>query len=107
MDKIKTLEEFDAAYTVPIHGYKSVTQFQEANSAKLFIPEIRLPTMLLMAKDDPFFPEKCYPMDLAKDSDYFFLETSEQGGHVGFVEFNEEEEYWYEKRLARWLEKFI
>jgi predicted alpha/beta-fold hydrolase len=56
------------------------------------------------AKDDPFLSEGCFPEPEARASEWLHLEVPEQGGHVGFVSFNDDGEYWSERRAGEFLE---
>ena len=46
---------------------------------------IRVPTLLLNARNDPFLPLECFPEAEARANPMLFLETPARGGHVGFV----------------------
>ncbi|MCW3467334.1 YheT family hydrolase [Chitinophaga nivalis] len=96
-DKIKSFRQFDDRYTAPIHGFKDALTYWEHCSSKKYLADIRIPTLLINAKDDPFLGSGCFPYDIAGNSPYFHLETPYSGGHVGFVKFGEDF-YWSEKR---------
>ena len=54
------------------------------SSAKAFLPAIRVPTLLVNARDDPFLPEAALPAE-REVSAAVRLEFPARGGHVGFV----------------------
>ena len=81
---IKTLKDFDDVYTAPAHGFKNALDYYEKASSFEFLPEIRIPTFILNAKNDSFLHGHCYPHDYATSSKSLFLEIPEHGGHVGF-----------------------
>jgi hypothetical protein len=104
---IQSIREFDALYTAPIHGFLSAQDYYERSSAKQFLKDIRIPTLIIHAKDDPFMTTEVLPK---KDeiSPYITLEISEKGGHVGFVEGTLlKPEYWLEKRVVSFFELFF
>lgn len=101
--KIKNFMEYDRIYTAPIHGFNSAEEYWDKCSSRQFIPDIRIPTLLLNAKDDPFLGKDCFPYEEAQHSEYFFLETSKHGGHVGFIDFRKKGSYWSEKRTLEFL----
>jgi predicted alpha/beta-fold hydrolase len=68
--------------------------------------EIRLPTLLVNSLDDPFLAKECYPFATAENSTFFHLETPKNGGHVGFVSFNNGGTYYSERRAIEFLNSF-
>jgi predicted alpha/beta-fold hydrolase len=104
---VVTLKDFDDRYTAPLHGFKDADDYYARASSLPFLKSIRVPTLLLNAKDDPFLAEPCYPVSDARDNSHLFLETPDHGGHVGFLAFNKEGEYWSEKRVGTFLEDAI
>ena len=102
-EKIRSFREFDERYTAPLHGFSDALDYYEKCSSGPYLPGIQRPTLLINALDDPFFPEECYPYEAAANSDYFHLETPRWGGHVGFVIFHNNGEYWHETRVAQFI----
>lgn len=45
---------------------------------------IRIPALMVNAKNDPFLGSDCYPATEAENSERFHLEIPMAGGHVGF-----------------------
>lgn len=100
---IQTFKEFDERYTAPIHGFSNAEDYWAKCSCKQFLPEIKIPVLLISAQDDPFLAEGCYPVKEAADSPYLFLEMPKWGGHAGFVDFKTTGEYWHETRVATFI----
>lgn len=95
LKQIRSLLDFDHLYTARAHGYKDAWEYYEKNSCLQFLPGISRPALILNALNDTFLSESCYPFDLAKKSEYIYLETPDHGGHVGFyrpgnIYYNEE-----------------
>ncbi len=103
LDGIRTFAQFDERYTAPLHGFKGAQDYWEKSSSRQFLRGITIPTLLVTSADDPFLGPSCYPFDEAAASPCFFLETPRYGGHVGFVAFNPEREYWSEQRAVAFL----
>jgi len=82
--KARNLEEFDDAFTAPVHGFKNASDYYQQNSMVDRLDEIDIPLYILSALDDPFFDSTYYPYELAEASDNIFLETPQHGGHCGF-----------------------
>jgi predicted alpha/beta-fold hydrolase len=104
LDAMRTFREFDGAYTAPLHGFASAHEYWTQASCGPSLLRIPVPALLVNALDDPFLPAACFPREEAEASGPFFLETPEHGGHVGFISFAADGEYWSERRAAEFLE---
>jgi len=104
-NQLRNFKDFDDRYTAPIHGFKNAEDYWRKSSCKPFLKGISVPTLLINARNDPFLAEGCYPSKEAAENPYLHLETPTYGGHVGFVCFNKDREYWSETRAAHFLKK--
>ncbi|WP_018477235.1 YheT family hydrolase [Pontibacter roseus] len=95
--------EFDEKFTAPIHGFTSADDYYNRVSSRQFLKQIEVPTLLVNAKNDPFLSESCFPLEEAQHNPYFYLETPEDGGHVGFAEDLRNNVYYSEARAVRFL----
>lgn len=102
--QIKTFRHFDDRYTAPIHGFKDAQDYWQQSSCKPVLKDIRVPALLVNAKNDPFLAEACFPYEEAKASEWLHLEVPKSGGHVGFIEVNFAQDYWMEKRVMQFVE---
>ncbi len=82
-----TFREFDNLYTAPIHGFKDAEDYWTQASSKPWLNRIGVPTLMINARNDPFFPGDALP-EREEVSDSVTLEYPESGGHVGFVSGN-------------------
>lgn len=105
LERIRTFYEWDDRFTAPLHGFRDADDYYSQCSSLRHAHEIRVPTLLVSAKDDPFLSQSCYPEQVASQSDSLYLEMPSHGGHVGFVE-RTDEFYWSEKRLAIFAREF-
>jgi len=87
----------------PLNGFYDADTYYRAASSKRFLPEVAVPTLLVNAANDPFLPAACDPKEVATRHDRLTLEIPESGGHVGFVSFGADGEYWSERRAASFL----
>lgn len=76
-------------------------------SSAQFLANIRVNTLLVQAKDDPFLSPSCYPRETAAASGFLHLEIPRYGGHVGFVQQNSANLYWSEERAGLFLEEIL
>lgn len=103
LSRIRTFQEFDDRFTAPIHGFKDAADYWRKNSCRQFLPTIRVPTLLINARNDPFLGQDCYPDEEAAGSDVFHFESPATGGHVGFPTSGNDGECWTETRVAEFL----
>ena len=87
LEQAKTLFEFDDAVTSPLHGFDGASDYYHRSSSVHYISDIRLPTLLISARDDPFLPPSVLDTvaKVSRRSAYLLLEITHSGGHVGFV----------------------
>ena len=81
--RCKTLYDFDALYTAPIHGFPSAMAYWQQCSCRPVLPNVRVPLLLLNAKNDPFLPAWALPGE-SEMSSWVTGEFPEEGGHIGF-----------------------
>ena len=89
---VRDFDEFDTQYTAKLHGFEDATDFYEQASPHTRLKDIRVPTFILNAANDPLLGKECYPIEFANGSSELFLEIPNRGGHTGFTipgsEFN-------------------
>jgi hypothetical protein len=80
----RDLYEFDNVFTAPLHGFKSTEDYWARASAKPHLHRIRIPALVINAKNDPFLPASALP-GLHEGGPHVLLEHPAHGGHVGFA----------------------
>jgi predicted alpha/beta-fold hydrolase len=103
ISKIKTIEEFDDRYTAPLHGFAGALDYYSKCSSLYFLDSIKVPALIVNAKNDPFLSEDCYPEQRLKNHPSIVFESPERGGHVGFAQFSPKGLYWSEQRVLSFL----
>jgi uncharacterized protein len=85
--RAKTFYAFDHHFTAALNGFKGADEYYAKSSCQGYIPNIKIPTLLISALDDPFLPNGsgCYPINEAHGNPNFTLELQKHGGHLGFV----------------------
>lgn len=101
LEQIKTLYEFDNAYTAPLHGFKSANDYYAQCQSGNYILAIQTPTLMIAATNDPILPKACIPYEHAQANEHTLLLVSNYGGHVGFPSF--QTEYWHETMACNFL----
>jgi predicted alpha/beta-fold hydrolase len=80
----QTLYAFDNVFTAPLHGFRGTDDYWDRASAKPGLTRVRVPALVLNARNDPFIPATCLPTQ-DQVSEHVKLWQPEQGGHVGFA----------------------
>jgi uncharacterized protein len=79
----RDLYEFDNVFTAPLHGFAGTDDYWSRGSAKPHLHRIRIPALVLNARNDPFVPAECLP-SAGEVGTHVTLWQPAQGGHVGF-----------------------
>jgi len=79
-----TLREFDDLVTAPLHGFQNTDDYWTRASSKPGLKNIRVPVLVINARNDPFLPAAALPRP-GEVSGTVTLEQPDEGGHVGFV----------------------
>ena len=82
--RVRTLYEFDNLFTAPLHGFRDTDDYWARASAKPRLSHIRIPALVVNARNDPFVPAASLPgpQDVGR---HVTLWQPAHGGHVGFA----------------------
>lgn len=83
MRAVRDLYEFDNLFTAPLHGFRDTEDYWARASAKPHLHRIRIPALVLNARNDPFVPAWSLPSQ-AEVGPHVTLWQPAHGGHVGF-----------------------
>jgi predicted alpha/beta-fold hydrolase len=83
--RARTMFTFDDAFTAPVHGFAGALDYWQRASAKPHLKRLRVPALLLNARNDPFVPGDSLPQ-AADAGPMVTLWQPASGGHVGFVD---------------------
>lgn len=83
MRAARDLRGFDDVFTAPLHGFAGVDDYYARASAKPALADIRVPALVLNARNDPFLPAEALPT-AAEVGPCVTLWQPAHGGHVGF-----------------------
>jgi hypothetical protein len=95
----RTMRAFDDLFTAPLHGFRDADDYWVRASSAPWLSEIRVPTLLLNARNDPFLPTAALERASARASDRVVLEFPRSGGHAGFPGRNQ----WLARRVLDFL----
>jgi predicted alpha/beta-fold hydrolase len=86
-------------YTAPLHGFRDADDYWRRASSAPWLAQIRVPTLVLNAKNDPFLPRSALESAARKASSDVVLEFPATGGHAGFPG----REHWLARRVLEFL----
>ena len=78
------LYAFDNLYTAPVHGFRDTDDYWHRGSAKPHLHRIRIPGLVLNARNDPFVPAASLPGP-HEVGRHVTLWQPAHGGHAGFA----------------------
>jgi len=102
----RTFWEFDDAVTAPLHGFRDAAHYYEQSSSIRFIEDVRVPTLLFSATDDPFTPPEVLTTisSLVAATPTIVTDFTPNGGHVGWIEGSLWPSHYYmESRIIEYL----
>lgn len=101
----KSLFDIDELYTSRAHGFKNALDYYAKSSSLKFLPKIKIPTLMINAKNDAFLSESSSPVEVAETNPNFYMEMPDYGGHVGFLQ---KKTYSYsEERSLEFLSSYL
>lgn len=106
--RARTFAEYDRAVTAPLNGFADERDYWARASSAPYLRQIRLPTLLLSALDDPIVPAAALP-DPAKLPPGVRAEFVRRGGHAAFLEgrWPWRVESWAERRAVGFLTRLV
>jgi predicted alpha/beta-fold hydrolase len=103
--RIWTVRQFDEAYTAPHHGFRDAEDYYHRASAMRVIDRIRVPALILTAKDDPFVPVEPFQHPSVTGNPRVTTVVTAYGGHCAFVAHptRDYDGYWAEEEVVRFV----
>lgn len=85
LDAIRTVRQFDAAYTAPYFGFESAEDYYHRAAALRVIDRIEVPALVITAEDDPFVPYQSFRDPAIASNPHVTVVVARHGGHCGFL----------------------
>jgi predicted alpha/beta-fold hydrolase len=102
LDKVRTVYEFDDKITAPYFGFGTADNYYATQSSNQFIAGIRIPTLLVQAKDDPLIPFEVFSHPGIQSNPNVRLLAVDHGGHLGFLS-NRAPRFWVDRIIMEWI----
>ena len=103
LSSIRTVREFDEAYTAPHFGFRDADDYYHRAAAMRLVERIRIPTLIITAADDPFVPIAPFQSPALTRNPHITVVITQHGGHCGFrarAEGTEDDGYWAENAVV-------
>jgi hypothetical protein len=103
LGRVRTVRQFDEAYTAPHHGFHDAADYYHRASAMRVIDRIRVPTLIVTSEDDPFVPPAPFREPFVASNPNLTVVITASGGHCAYVERGGAgyDGYWAEREIVR------
>ncbi len=104
LPKIRTIYDFDDYYTARQFGFGTADNYYRTQSSNQFLEKIRVPALVVVAKDDPLVPFTSYDHPAFTQNPHLRLVAVERGGHLGFIA-RRRPRFWLDGLVLDWLQE--
>jgi uncharacterized protein len=101
---LRTVRDVDEQMTAPSFGFENAGHYYRTQSAIGYLDGIRVPTLILQAKDDTFIPSILFEADELRRNPWIGLVMTEHGGHLGFVARGSPR-FWADHAVLDWIQE--
>jgi predicted alpha/beta-fold hydrolase len=82
--RIRKIREWDTKIVAPRFGFRDAEHYYQSVSVAPWLPEMRLPSLLVYARQDPIVPDHVVAAALGQVTNKTLVRWQERGGHMGF-----------------------
>ncbi|MGI8990326.1 MAG: YheT family hydrolase [Bryobacteraceae bacterium] len=100
----RSLYDFDDQITAPSFGFGNAENYYRTQSANGFLDRIRVPTLMIQAKDDTFIPFETYHHPAFHANPFLRLIATDYGGHLGFLS-RDGKRFWVDETVMEWIDR--
>jgi predicted alpha/beta-fold hydrolase len=102
LNDVKTIWDFDDRFTAPLFGFGTAASYYATQSALRYLDAIRIPTLVICAKDDPLVPFEIYDHAAFRSNPALTLLATKHGGHLGFLS-RHRRRFWLDRVALDWI----
>jgi predicted alpha/beta-fold hydrolase len=103
---LRTIVELDDRFTAPSFGFDGAAHYYCTQSAIGYLEGIRIPALLIQAKDDTFIPFMIYQSAALRAHPAIELVATEYGGHLGFLG-RRPHRFWVDEAIMEWIQNRV
>lgn len=97
-----SLMDIDDRITAPSFGFHGARHYYNTQSAIRFLDGIRVPVLLIQAKDDTFIPFEVFDAAAVRTNPWVELLAPSHGGHLGFIG-RAPRRFWADGVIMEWI----
>jgi predicted alpha/beta-fold hydrolase len=94
--------QIDDRITAPSFGFGDALNYYKTQSSARYLDAIRVPVLLIQAKDDTFIPFGVFESQAVKSNPNIELIATEYGGHLGFIG-HRPHRFWVDAEIMEWI----
>lgn len=102
LERVQTILDFDERFVAPRNGFADARDYYAQNHARQFLGDVRVPTLLMHAQDDPWIPSTTYLDYPWSRNPHLEALLPRGGGHVGF-HARDDRVPWHDRCLGLFL----
>jgi uncharacterized protein len=106
LNSVRSIREFDDRFTAPLFGFGTAETYYATQSSARYLHAIRVPALVICAKDDPLVPFEIYNHPAFRSNSALTLLVAEHGGHLGFLS-RQKPRFWADHAALDWIDGVI
>jgi uncharacterized protein len=106
LNMVRDIWGFDDRYTGPLFGFGNAETYYRTQSAQQFLHRIRIPALVIQAKDDPMIPFEVFEHPAFRNNPALELLAVPHGGHLGFLS-RRRPRFWLDEIVVNWIERRV
>jgi predicted alpha/beta-fold hydrolase len=99
---LRSVRAIDDRITAPSFGFGDAANYYRTQSAIHFLAGIRVPVLLVQAKDDPVVPFESFEFPPLSANPHIAILATEHGGHLGFIGRGSPR-FWADRAVMDWI----
>jgi len=99
---LRSVQEIDDRITAPSFGFGDAATYYRTQSALPYLEKIRVPALLIHAKDDTLAPFESCESEAVRSNPRITLLATEHGGHLGFLG-RRPHRFWLDETIMSWI----
>jgi hypothetical protein len=104
LSKLRTVMAIDDHITAPSFGFGTAAHYYDTQSAKQYLRSIRIPALLIHARDDTLVPFSSISSHIAGTNPCLNLQACDHGGHLGFLG-RRPYRFWADHAIMEWIRR--
>ena len=103
---LRSVLQIDDRITAPSFGFGNAAHYYQTQSSIGFLRGLRVPVLLIQAKDDTFVPFRIFASDAVASNPWVELIAPDHGGHLGFLG-RKPHRFWADEAIMHWIARKV